>query len=391
MTIDSRLPAAPPRGTRPRNRRALIIAAAAELFHRTGYDGVAMSDVADAVNVRPSALYRHFTGKPELLTAVVLAELAPFQAIFAEGATLADVLPRLCATALEHRRLGRLWQREARALPAAQRTALRHDLRATADLLTAALQASRPELSHEDADALSWCAWSVLYGVSRYGVELPKGDYEAVLRDIVATVLAFTPARAQSAPVPQPRRFTPVARREKLLTAAIAMFAERGYAGVSMEDIGASAGIAGPSVYHHFAAKQDILVAAITRCDEWLRLDLHRALAAARDARDALRGLLRSYVAFTGVNNNLLDVLITDDRHLPEDQRARLNQAKSDYLGEWLSLGRAARADLPLGHTRIRTLAVLAIANDIARTPHLRARPSTPDTIAALGELILLR
>ena len=62
-----RTPAPPPRGTRPRNRRRLIVAAAAELFASRGYAQVSMADVADAVAVRPSALYRHFRGKDDLL------------------------------------------------------------------------------------------------------------------------------------------------------------------------------------------------------------------------------------------------------------------------------------------------------------------------------------
>ena len=57
----------PPRGTRPANRRELLRQAATDLFARRGYANVAMSDVAAAVNVGPSAVYRHYPGKAELL------------------------------------------------------------------------------------------------------------------------------------------------------------------------------------------------------------------------------------------------------------------------------------------------------------------------------------
>ncbi len=65
------VPRRPARGTRPANRRQLIIAAAADLFSRRGYAGVGMGDVAEAVAIGPSALYRHFRGKQDLLAAVV--------------------------------------------------------------------------------------------------------------------------------------------------------------------------------------------------------------------------------------------------------------------------------------------------------------------------------
>ena len=52
----------PPRGTRPRNRRDLLRASATDLFASRGYANVSMSEVAAAVNVGPSAVYRHYAG-----------------------------------------------------------------------------------------------------------------------------------------------------------------------------------------------------------------------------------------------------------------------------------------------------------------------------------------
>ena len=63
--------ARPARGTRPANRRQLIVDAATDLFSRKGYAAVGMGDVAEAVAMGPSALYRHFRGKQDLLAAVV--------------------------------------------------------------------------------------------------------------------------------------------------------------------------------------------------------------------------------------------------------------------------------------------------------------------------------
>jgi len=36
----------------------------------------------------------------------------------------------------------------------------------------------------------------------------------------------------------------------------VGLFAARGYHGVSMDDIGAAAGVTGPALYHHFAGKE---------------------------------------------------------------------------------------------------------------------------------------
>ena len=65
----------PARRTRPPNRRELILAAATELFAVRGYEYVGMSEIAEEVAVQPSALYRHFAGKEQLL-AEILREAA---------------------------------------------------------------------------------------------------------------------------------------------------------------------------------------------------------------------------------------------------------------------------------------------------------------------------
>ena len=49
------------------------------------------------------------------------------------------------------------------------------------------------------------------------------------------------------------------------------LFAERGYSGVSLEDLGAAVGVSGPAVYRHFENKQALLGAILVRVSERLR------------------------------------------------------------------------------------------------------------------------
>ena len=52
-------------------------------------------------------------------------------------------------------------------------------------------------------------------------------------------------------------------RRQALLSAAAALFAVDGFNRVSLEDLGAAAGVSGPAVYRHFAGKQAVLGALL--------------------------------------------------------------------------------------------------------------------------------
>jgi AcrR family transcriptional regulator len=68
-------PAPAPGGTRASargSRRAQILDAAAELFARHGFHGVSMDDIGAAVGISGPGLYRHFSGKTEVLTDMLL-------------------------------------------------------------------------------------------------------------------------------------------------------------------------------------------------------------------------------------------------------------------------------------------------------------------------------
>ncbi|WP_433367768.1 TetR/AcrR family transcriptional regulator [Actinoplanes sp. CA-142083] len=56
----------------PRTRRAEILAAAIPLFARDGFANVTNAQIAEAVGLAPSAIYRHYPGKVDILVAACL-------------------------------------------------------------------------------------------------------------------------------------------------------------------------------------------------------------------------------------------------------------------------------------------------------------------------------
>src|SRR3989442_2374525 len=52
-------------------------------------------------------------------------------------------------------------------------------------------------------------------------------------------------------------------REPQMLDAAVAVFAERGYHGASMDEIAAGAGVTKPMVYSYFGSKEDLYLACI--------------------------------------------------------------------------------------------------------------------------------
>lgn len=379
---------------RPRDRKAQIISVAAGLFHRHGYHAVTMGDIAQEVGITAGALYRHFRNKPELLNRTLLDGLDAFEAAVA-GTSRGDaggLLRAMAALAMERRELGVLWQRESRHLPEAERAEIRRRIRTIAAWTAAVVREARPELSPANVDLLVWAAFAVFASPSHHTVKLPRARFEELLYAMGATVVAGTVpagddgARAVQAPVGLVR----ASRREALVDAAIRLFGERGYQAVSVEDIGAAAGISGAGIYHHVTAKSDLLVAALTRASEALQLDASRAFAAATDSREALRLLLRSYVNLTVTYSNLTSTLVSEVIHLPGEQRHVIRRLQHDYVGEWVQLLAAERPALTEPESRVIVHAVLSIVNDVAGTGRLRPRPGLADELVRIGEDVLL-
>lgn len=85
--------------------------------------------------------------------------------------------------------------------------------------------------------------------------------------------------------------------RDALITAATHLFAERGYAGTSIADVAAAAGVAKASVLYHFADKEALWIEAVEAL--WAEVDafyIANRLPPDRSALDRLEAVLGLFV-----------------------------------------------------------------------------------------------
>ncbi|GLY34808.1 TetR family transcriptional regulator [Amycolatopsis sp. NBRC 101858] len=385
------------RSVRPRDRKAQLAAVAAELFRARGFPGVGIKDIADAAGVTGPALYRHFADKQAILAYVVLSGFEDLEA--ATASALSDSIPasdqlesllgRLATQAVERREIAALWRWEGRHLPKEdQREIARRSTLALA-AWSKALLVQRPELSAEDAELLCWAALSVFGSVSVHHTTVARRRFAQLLVELALGVLNATLPTPATAPpdTPSLRLGTP-SRREQVLAEATALFAQRGFHDVSMEDIGAAAGIAGPSVYRHFPSKAALMVAIGHRAADRLALAAERALQAT-DERAALHRLAASYVHTILHTPELLVSFSADRVTMPDRDKADLLRVQRDYVAQWVTLLSAVRPELPAREAKITVHAALTIANDLARTRRLAARPNFEAELTTLLQTVL--
>jgi AcrR family transcriptional regulator len=83
-------------------------------------------------------------------------------------------------------------------------------------------------------------------------------------------------------------------RREEILDAAVAVFAERGLHGASTDEIARLAGISQPYVYRLFGTKKELYVAVVARCFRQT-LEIFQRAAEGKRGEEALRAIGEAY------------------------------------------------------------------------------------------------
>jgi AcrR family transcriptional regulator len=382
---------------RPRNRKAQLAEAAAELFRKHGYHQVSVNDIAAAAGVTGPAVYRHFRGKQDILAHVLLSDMDVFGLVteeaLAEPGTpdeqLDGLLRAVAALAMDRREVTALWRWEGRHLDRADQAKIRHRGSELMAQWGIALRDARADLSKADAELLCWAALSVFGSVSVHHVSLPRRRFEACLAELAAAVLAWVPPLDPPPAPSRPAAPSAASRREELLSAATRLFRDHGYHAVSMEDIGAAAGIAGPSIYRYFPGKSAILVAAGYRMADRLDRTAEAAIAGTADPREALARLASSYVDTVLRSDNLMAVFAGELGNLPDPDRKELVRVQRAYIAQWLGLLSQVAPDLPEREARVTVHAALTIVNDLARTPRVAARPGIAAELAELAVTVL--
>ncbi|MGO2745158.1 TetR/AcrR family transcriptional regulator [Microbacterium sp.] len=174
-------------------------------------------------------------------------------------------------------------------------------------------------------------------------------------------------------------------RSDALLHEAARLFAERGYSGVSLEDIGTAVGVSGPAVYRHFSGKQALLGAVLIEVSENL---VSGGTAVAEDTEPGeirIRALIGFHVDFA---LGAPDVIRVQDRnlaHLSDTDRATVRRLQREYIDLWIS-ALAPLHDATADELRLRVQACFGLINSTPHSTRSAAR-STTSTKAILSAM----
>lgn len=197
-------------------------------------------------------------------------------------------------------------------------------------------------------------------------------------------------------------------RREQILKEAARLFAERGFHGVGVDEIGAAVGISGPGLYRHFAGKDAMLAELLVGISGQLLTGAKRRLAEAEGAaEDVAEGVAGSEGAGRGRvagsdPGAVLDSLIEghidfalDDRplitlhdreldRLRDTDRKLVRQLQRQYVELWVAVVREVYPAVAEPSARSAVHSVFGLLNS---TPHLGRPGSLPGRAVTAGLL----
>lgn len=181
-------------------------------------------------------------------------------------------------------------------------------------------------------------------------------------------------------------------RADALLNEAARLFAERGYSGVSLEDIGAAVGVSGPAVYRHFTGKQALLGAVLVKVSEDLVSGGTSVFENASAGDDRMRALISFHVDFALGKADVIRVQDRDLAYLADDDRADVRRLQRAYIDLWISALAPLRVDAAAADLRLRVQACFGLINS---TPHStraasRSKKSTATLLCSMAHAALL-
>lgn len=125
-------------------------------------------------------------------------------------------------------------------------------------------------------------------------------------------------------------------RRRAILDAAARLFAERGYNGVSIEELGAAAGVSGPALYRHFSGKQAMLSALLMDVSTDLYDGGLQVVAQSATALGALQSLVAFHVDFALTRPDVIRIQDRDLSSLAPADLAQVKELQRNYIATWV-------------------------------------------------------
>jgi len=178
-------------------------------------------------------------------------------------------------------------------------------------------------------------------------------------------------------------------RREQLLAAAGRLFAERGFAAVSLDEIGNEVGVTGQAIYRHFESKQDMLGVLIEQASSYL-LTVGRELEAQHSsARKRLHALIQLHTDFALSSADIIRVQDRDLAAVEGRKQHEIRKTQRAYIDIWVHAMQDVHPNETKDQLLIRAHAIFGLINSTGHSfRSLAKRQQTDNSLTYLKKML---
>lgn len=139
-------------------------------------------------------------------------------------------------------------------------------------------------------------------------------------------------ARTPAPTTTQSETFRGTSKRERILRAAVDVFAQNGYFNAKVSEIAKAAGVADGTIYLYFDNKEDVLITIFREHTRNYLQSLERELMPVRRHEDRIRTAIRHHLETLGRDRALAVVSQVELRHSLKFMSLLSQQEVADYL-----------------------------------------------------------
>lgn len=156
--------------------------------------------------------------------------------------------------------------------------------------------------------------------------------------------------------------------RERILAAAVQLFAQYGYHAATMRDIARISGIQAASIYYHYASKQALLVEIMDTHMRGLNANLQRIVQASTPVQQRLHEAIANHIRLHTTYKAEFFIIDTEIRALEDGQRTAILALRDQYESMLQSLLREGMEQRILRQVDIKvaSYALIAMCTEVA-------------------------
>jgi TetR/AcrR family fatty acid metabolism transcriptional regulator len=121
-------------------------------------------------------------------------------------------------------------------------------------------------------------------------------------------------------------------KRERILEAAVRVFAAEGFYNAKVAQIAEQAGVADGTIYLYFKSKDDLLISLFEDRMEGINANLRNALQAAPSAAEKLRAVVRLHLELVEQNRHMAEVICVELRQSSKFIKEYANPKFGEFL-----------------------------------------------------------